>query len=103
MQSSEKIYLVLDLIEGGHTLDDILLNAPLQRDGWRHLSEKSARYYFLQIVHGLRHCHERGVIHRDLKPENGSDSPPVPVPVPTAPPPPLPFRRGAPLRAHFFS
>ena len=34
------------------------------------LSKSAARFYFKQIVDGLKHCHDKGIIHRDLKPEN---------------------------------
>jgi len=33
-------------------------------------SEEAARSYFKQLLIGLKHCHEKGIMHRDLKPEN---------------------------------
>ncbi|ORY97534.1 hypothetical protein BCR43DRAFT_489935 [Syncephalastrum racemosum] len=33
-------------------------------------SEQRAQSYFRQLIHALRHCHERGIVHRDLKLEN---------------------------------
>ena len=33
-------------------------------------SEKSARYYFKQLLSGLGYCHRKGIAHRDIKPEN---------------------------------
>eukprot|EP00484_Ammonia_sp_Unknown_P028307 CAMPEP_0197029054 /NCGR_PEP_ID=MMETSP1384-20130603/8593_1 /TAXON_ID=29189 /ORGANISM="Ammonia sp." /LENGTH=945 /DNA_ID=CAMNT_0042458157 /DNA_START=18 /DNA_END=2857 /DNA_ORIENTATION=+ len=34
------------------------------------IKEHVAKYYFLQIMEGLKHCHECGIIHRDIKPSN---------------------------------
>ena len=33
----------------------------------KRLSEPEVRYYMLQLVHTMRHLHQRQVIHRDLK------------------------------------
>ena len=33
-------------------------------------TEKSARYFFKQLIAGLEHCHNNGIAHRDIKPQN---------------------------------
>lgn len=33
-------------------------------------SENEARYFFQQLISGLKHCHTQGICHRDLKLEN---------------------------------
>lgn len=62
LASRTKIFIVLELITGGELFDKIV-NAG-------RLSEDEARFYFLQLVEGVKYCHEQGVCHRDLKPEN---------------------------------
>lgn len=57
-----KLYLVMELVEGGELFSEILHGGPLP--------EHEARYVFLQIVLGLRYIHSKGFAHRDLKPEN---------------------------------
>jgi serine/threonine protein kinase len=32
--------------------------------------EDKARFFFHQLVEGVKCCHEQGICHRDLKPEN---------------------------------
>ena len=59
--TATKIFIVLELVEGGELFDKIA------NDG--KLTEEQARFYFVQIVEGLKYCHESGVCHRDLKPE----------------------------------
>lgn len=34
------------------------------------LSEEFCRYYFKQLISGLRHMHSHGICHRDMKPDN---------------------------------
>ena len=34
------------------------------------LKESVVKYFFQQIMEGLRHCHQCGIIHRDIKPSN---------------------------------
>lgn len=34
------------------------------------LSEDHARFYFIQILLGIKYIHDKGIIYRDLKPEN---------------------------------
>merc|ERR1719199_1481502 len=57
------MYIVMELASGGELFDYIVKS----RGG---LPEPEARRVFQQIVAGVEHCHQRGVVHRDLKPEN---------------------------------
>ena len=34
------------------------------------MSEKDARFYFIEILYGLMYLHQNKIIYRDLKPEN---------------------------------
>ncbi|XP_063696102.1 SNF-related serine/threonine-protein kinase-like isoform X2 [Culicoides brevitarsis] len=63
IDTQTKLYLVLELADGGDLYDYIM----------RHesgLSENTARLYFRQIVRAISYCHKLHVVHRDLKPEN---------------------------------
>jgi len=60
--AEEKVYMVMELCQGGELFDRIA-----ECGG---LAEDEARRYFAQILHALSHCHDNGVYHRDLKPEN---------------------------------
>ncbi|KAL0039247.1 hypothetical protein WJX77_012674 [Trebouxia sp. C0004] len=61
-QTSSKLYLVLDFINGGH------LFFQLYRQGI--FGEQLARLYTAEIVLAIAHLHSLGFVHRDLKPEN---------------------------------
>ncbi|KAG2380153.1 CBL-interacting serine/threonine-protein [Vigna angularis] len=62
MASKTKIYIVLELINGGELFDKIAQSGRLKED--------EARSYFHQLINAVDYCHSRGVYHRDLKPEN---------------------------------
>jgi len=53
---------VLELITGGELFDKIVAES--------RFDEKTARFYFRQLLKGVTYCHKQGVCHRDLKPEN---------------------------------
>jgi p70 ribosomal S6 kinase len=62
-QTPNKLYLVLDFINGGH------LFFQLYRAGI--FDEPLARIYAAEIVLALKHLHEQGIVHRDLKARPG--------------------------------
>ena len=53
---------MLELIAGGELFDKIVAES--------RFDEKTARFYFRQLIKGVKYCHGMGVCHRDLKPEN---------------------------------
>ena len=64
IDTQTKLYLVLELADGGDMYDYIM-----RHDGVG-LDEAEAKKYFKQIVRAIQYCHELHVVHRDLKPEN---------------------------------
>ncbi|KAG8345851.1 Protein kinase domain [Trypanosoma vivax] len=62
MQTTNHIYLVLELVTGGELFDKIATA--------RRFDEPTARHYFHQLIAGIHYCHSQGIAHRDLKPEN---------------------------------
>lgn len=61
-QTSSKLYLVLDFVNGGH------LFFQLYKQGT--FLEPLAALYAAEIALALSYLHELGIVHRDLKPEN---------------------------------
>uniref|UniRef100_A0A6V7QQW9 non-specific serine/threonine protein kinase n=1 Tax=Ananas comosus var. bracteatus TaxID=296719 RepID=A0A6V7QQW9_ANACO len=57
-----KIYIILELVNGGELFDKIVHQGKLH--------ESEARRYFQQLIDAIDYCHSKGVFHRDLKPEN---------------------------------
>ena len=55
-------YIAQELITNGEFYDYVKNSGPF--------SERIARYYFKQILEGVRHIYDKGYCHRDLKLEN---------------------------------
>ena len=58
----KKIYLVLEYVEGGELMDDLM-----KRGSY---SEGDAVQIASDIAHAVEYLHSHGMVHRDLKPEN---------------------------------
>ena len=55
-------FIALEIAEKGELFDYVANTG--------HFSEPVARYFFKQLLAGLKACHEAGVSHRDMKAEN---------------------------------
>ena len=55
-------YIAQEAILGGQLFEHLRTHGALP--------ERIARYYFIQILEGLKHIHEKGLCHLDMKPEN---------------------------------
>ncbi len=55
-------YIVMEYIDG------ITLKEFIEREG--SLRWKDAVHFTIQILKGLQHAHDRGIVHRDVKPQN---------------------------------
>lgn len=55
-------YIVMEYIDG------ITLKEYIERQG--SLRWKDAVYFAIQILKGLQHAHDKGIVHRDVKPQN---------------------------------
>lgn len=55
-------YIVMEYIDG------ITLKEFIERQG--SLRWKDAVYFTIQILRGLQHAHDKGIVHRDVKPQN---------------------------------
>uniref|UniRef100_A0A8C9EUL3 non-specific serine/threonine protein kinase n=1 Tax=Pavo cristatus TaxID=9049 RepID=A0A8C9EUL3_PAVCR len=62
IETSKKIFMVLEYCPGGELFDYIV-----SKDC---LPEEEARVFFRQIVSAIAYVHSQGYAHRDLKPEN---------------------------------
>jgi len=68
-QGHKKIYMAMDLCQGGDMANYLFKN--------KKLDEESAKFYAAEVILALQYIHEElDIIHRDIKPENimfGSD------------------------------
>lgn len=62
VEELDKMYIVLQYIEGMNLKDYIRLNGPLK--------QKEAIHIVMQIARALRYAHNSGFIHKDVKPQN---------------------------------
>ncbi|XP_065596718.1 maternal embryonic leucine zipper kinase-like [Cyrtonyx montezumae] len=62
IETSEKIFMILEYCPGGDLFDYIVSKG--------RLSEEEARAFFRQIVSAVAYVHSQGYAHRDIKPEN---------------------------------
>ncbi len=57
------VYIVIEIAENAELFDFI-------SEPERGFPEKIARFYFVQLINGLKEIHDKGFVHRDLKTEN---------------------------------
>ena len=55
-------YIVMEYIDG------VTLKEYIEQQG--SLSWKDAIHFTIQILKGLQHAHDKGIVHRDIKPQN---------------------------------
>lgn len=58
----DKVYIFMELCQGG--------SLAAQLEHGRIAEETVIQVYTLQMLEGLAHLHEKGIVHRDIKPEN---------------------------------
>ena len=62
IETADKIFVIMELIQGGELFEYLLDRGPLQED--------VALHVFRQVMGAITYMHDRGVVHRDLKAEN---------------------------------
>jgi len=62
IETAEKLFVIMELIQGGELFEYLLDRGPLPEDVALHI--------FRQVMGAITYMHDRGVVHRDLKAEN---------------------------------
>ena len=62
METTDKIYIVMEYCNGGELFDYIVSK--------QHLTERQACHFFQEIINCLEYLHSLNIVHRDIKPEN---------------------------------
>ena len=65
-----KCYNIIDDLDTVYIILEYCENGDFRNILMRPLKEKYAKYFFNQMVNGLKHLHDLNIIHRDLKPSN---------------------------------
>lgn len=61
-ETSDALYIILELVEGGELFDRIVAHGQFD--------EATAKFLFRQMAIGVKYLHDHSITHRDLKPEN---------------------------------
>ena len=62
IDSAEKIFIVMEVAEGGELFNRLVTS--------RRLPELTTKFYFYQLVLAVQYLHKKNITHRDIKPEN---------------------------------
>jgi len=62
VKTGERLYLVLEMLEGGDVLDRL--------HEAEHLTERLAMRVVKQVLEAIQYMHSNGMVHRDIKPDN---------------------------------
>ncbi len=61
VETLDRLYIVLELADGGELFDKIIAKTRLQ--------EQEAKLHFYQMLSAINYLHSKNIAHRDLKPE----------------------------------
>ncbi|KAG7165109.1 serine/threonine-protein kinase Chk2-like isoform X2 [Homarus americanus] len=62
IETPEKMYIIMELAEGGELFDRLAANG--------RLPEATVKFYFFQLALAVQYLHMKSITHRDIKPEN---------------------------------
>jgi calcium-dependent protein kinase len=62
IETTTRVYIITEYLSGGQLFERL---AKCNK-----ITEKVAAKYLFDLMLGMNHCHQHGVVHRDIKPEN---------------------------------